>query len=419
MSALQTLRVSLAALTANALRTALTTLGIVIGVGAVIALISIGNGAQVTVQRQIQSLGTNLIFITPGATNTGGVRGGIGSAQTLTIQDAQAIGDPTQVQGISAVVPEILTGAQLVGTGRNAFTRLVGTTAEYAQAYDASLAEGSFFTDQEVQSRSTVAVLGATVAQEVFGSADPVGQQMLIFVPAARTSLHVRVLGVLRSKGGTGIANVDDQVLMPISSLSQYLSRQRAANGEQLVNLVAVQAQRASLVPQVQQGITSLLDARHQVATPDFTVVSQQDVSAAYESVTRNLTIVLGFIAGISLLVGGIGIMNIMLVSVVERTREIGIRKAVGARTRDILSQFLTESLVVSLAGGIVGVAVGIFASRLIDGKSLNGQPLHTVVSGGSVLLAVGVSVAIGLFFGMYPATRAARLDPIQALRYE
>jgi putative ABC transport system permease protein len=417
MNLVETLRTALESLSANKLRSGLTMLGIVIGVGAVIALMSIGNGAQAAIAANIQSLGANLITIAPGSVSQGGVAQGNGSAQTLTLTDATAIADPTQAPDVAAVSPELSLGqnAQLVAQGQNVSTRVNGVTPAYADVHDFAAALGNWFSADDVSAKSKVVMLGANVAQELFGGADPTGQQVSIrFGPR---SVSLTVAGVLQSKGGGPLANIDDQVLLPITTLQSQFSNPRNPQGSAQVSQIVASATSSKTVSAAKQEITSVIAARHR--TVDFVVQTQSDQVSAQAGTTQVLTILLGAVAGISLLVGGIGIMNIMIVSVTERTREIGIRKAVGARGGQILTQFLSESLVVSVAGGLSGVLLGVGASRLIDGARLNGQPIQTLVSTGSLLLAVSVSIAIGLVFGVYPAWRASRLRPIQALRYE
>jgi len=414
----ETIRIAAEALLANKLRSCLTMLGIVIGVGAVIALMSIGSGAQAAIASNIKSLGSNLITITPGAQNQSGVSQGNGSAPTLTIDDATAIADSNNVPDAAEVSPELNLPftAQTVYQGQNVASKITGVTPAYADVHDFPAALGDWFTQDDLEAHAAVAMLGANVAQALFGSADPTGQS--ISVRAGRP-VQLRVAGVLQSKGGGPLGNVDDQILIPITTLQRQLANPRNPKGSANVSQIVVQAANAKSISAAKDEITQLLLSRHRVSSPDFVVQTQDDQIATQAGVTQVLTILLGAIAGISLVVGGIGIMNIMIVSVTERTREIGIRKAIGAKRLDILSQFLVESLVVSILGGVLGIAIGIGASRLIDGQKLNGQTIQTLVSLGSILLAAGVSVCIGLVFGVYPAYRASSLRPIEALRYE
>jgi putative ABC transport system permease protein len=416
MSIVNTTRTAFRALGANKLRALLTMLGIIIGVAAVISLMSVGRGAQAAVTDQIQGLGTNLLFVRPGSTQQGGIRAGQGSAQTLSLDDAQAIAE--QMDSVVAVAPEVASGVQLVANGQNWSTRVTGTTEDYPVVRNASVADGDFISRQQVDGRSAVVVLGSTVAQTLFGDDEPVGQTVRMSV-SGRSGVAFRVIGVMASKGGTGQGNPDDQVFVPVSAFYTRLAPTRTVRGSYQVNTINVQVADARLMDQAVQDIGALLHQRHRVTADDFTIQSQSDFLQTAQQVTGVMTILLGAIAGISLVVGGIGIMNIMLVSVTERTREIGIRKAIGARRRDILLQFLVEAAVVSILGGLVGMGLGIGLSRLMSGLPFNGQQLKTLVTPDALLLAVTVSMAVGLFFGIYPATRAARLRPIEALRYE
>ncbi|MBI4321212.1 MAG: ABC transporter permease [Chloroflexi bacterium] len=409
----ESIRIALRALAANKLRSALTMLGMIIGVGAVIALMSVGKGAQAMVTSQIQGMGTNLLFVSPGNQQQGGIRQGQGTAPTLTLEDAEALADPVNVPAISAVAPESMMGAQVVAGPQNTRTRVTGTTPSFEDVRNFHVAEGEFISKQHLDARSAVAVLGSNVAADLFGGMDPIGQTVRI------NQVNFRVIGVMESKGSQSMGNQDDQIIVPLTTLQQKLNRQRTARGGQNVNTIYVQVADEELMDDAVEQIGELLRQRHRVAQDDFTIRSQQDLLATATQITGIMTILLGSIAGISLVVGGIGIMNIMLVSVTERTREIGIRKAVGAKKRDILMQFLIEATVVSLVGGAIGLLLGVGLSTLISQINLGGQRMNTMISPDAVVLAVGVSAAIGIFFGIYPATRAARLHPIEALRYE
>jgi putative ABC transport system permease protein len=416
MNVVESFRIAVRALAANKLRALLTMLGMIIGVSAVISLMSVGRGAQAAVTERIQGLGTNLLFIRPGSTQQGGIRAGGGSAQTLSLEDAQAIAD--QVPQVVGVAPESGSFAQLVAGGQNWNARVIGTTEDYAAVRNATVANGDFITRQHMEGRSRVVVLGATVAENLFGETDPVDESVRISL-FGRQGTSFRVIGVMEKKGGSGMGNQDDQVFIPISAYYTRLTTARTVRGSYQVSTINVQVADAEVMQEAVQEIAALLRQRHRVAQDDFTIQSQEDFLATAAQVTGVMTVLLGAIAGISLVVGGIGIMNIMLVSVTERTREIGIRKAVGARRRDILAQFLVEATVVSVLGGLIGMGIGIGLSRVVAGVNLNGQQLTTLVTPDAVVLSFTVSAAVGLFFGIYPAMRAARLHPIEALRYE
>ncbi len=414
MNVLSIFLTALSSLGSNKLRSGLTLLGIVIGVAAVISLMAIGRGAQKSVTANIENLGTNLLFVRPGASSQGGVSLALGSASTLTLDDAYALVDPLYVPSVAAVAPERTATGRIVAGSKNAFTQVVGVTPEYRSVRNMTLASGSFVTWGQVDSRSDVAILGSRVAETLFGFRDPVGQMVRI------NGRQFTVIGVLKSKGGGGLGNLDDQVLVPITTAYYRLTSQRTAQGSVTVQTINVQARSGDAMDDAVQEMATVLRLRHRVTgDDDFTISSQEEAIETLEETTNTFVLFLGAIAGISLLVGGIGIMNIMLVSVTERTREIGIRKAMGAKRRHILSQFVTEATLLSLGGGAVGVFLGLALSRVVDGKHLGTQTFHTAFSGDIAVLALVVSAAIGLFFGIYPAMRAARLHPIEALRYE
>jgi len=412
----ESVRIAVRALAANKLRALLTMLGIIIGVAAVISLMSIGRGAQAAVTERIQGLGTNLLFIRPGSAQQGGIRGGQGSAQSLSLEDAQTIAE--QVPEVTGVAPEIGGFAQLVANGQNWNTRVTGTTEDYPTVRNFNVASGDFFTRQNVDGRARVVVLGSTVAQNLFGDLDPIGESVRIS-RSGQPGSTFRIVGVMETKGGTGFGNQDDQVFVPVSTYHTRLAPARTVRGSYQVSTINVQVADADVMQEAVQEIGAVLRQRHRVTQDDFTIQSQEDFLQTAAQVTGIMTVLLGAIAGISLVVGGIGIMNIMLVSVTERTREIGIRKAVGARRRDILLQFLVEATVVSVLGGLIGMSLGVGLARLLSGVDLNGQKLTTLVTADAVVLSFTVSAAVGLFFGIYPAMRAARLHPIEALRYE
>ena len=395
------------AVTVNKVRSGLTVLGIVIGIGSVIAMISVGQGAQGSIQSSIQSIGSNLIVVTPGAQRVAGapVSAGRGSAQTLTLDDASAIG--STVTNITAISPEVSRRYQVTAKGTNTNTSVVGGEPDYATVHNVTMSLGSFITDQSVTAYSKVAVLGPTTRDDLFGvGADPTGQTVKI------NKVDFKVIGVTLTKGGTGFNNPDDMIIVPITTAQRFLS------GQTYVSSINIQAQDSKSMSDVQQQVTDLLLSRHKISDPtqaDFSVLNQADILAAASSVTNTFTFLLAAIAGISLLVGGIGIMNMMLTTVTERTREIGLRKAIGGKNRDITLQFLAEAIMLTLIGGVIGTALGWVLAWGVT-KFAN---IATTVSLSSVLLSFGVSAAIGLVFGYYPASRAAKLSPIEALRYE
>jgi macrolide transport system ATP-binding/permease protein len=389
----------------NKLRAALTILGILIGVGAVIAMVSIGQGATAGVTQRIQGLGSNYLTITPGSSSVGGVQGGFGSKSTLTVDDATAI--KAGVSGISGVESEVSDNGQVKYRKNNWNTSIVGTTADYATVRSWDLAEGSFFTEEDYRASHTVAVLGKDVVTNLFGDEDPIGKTITV------KNVTFRVIGVLAEKGSTGgFMSEDDKVLIPFTVMYGRFRHQKD------VRSIGVTVTDASQLAVAKTDITELLRTRHKLpdaTASDFSIASQQDVLATVQETSQIMTLLLGAIGGISLLVGGIGIMNIMLVSVTERTREIGIRKALGARGRDIMSQFLVEAIILSGIGGLLGWGLGALAAQLIS--VLGSMTVSLTV--GTVAIAVGFSLAVGLFFGIYPARKASRMDPIRALRFE
>lgn len=399
------------ALSANKVRSGLTVLGIVIGISSVIALISIGQGAQGSIQSSIQSLGSNLLLVTPGAQRGAGgfgVSSGRGAARTLTNEDAQAIA--TQVQNIGAVAPEVTGRYQVTAKGTNTNTTITGVTGTYPTVRNVQIDSGAFVSDQNNASGAKVAVIGPTVLTDLFGDGtDPssvVGQSIRI------NRLEFKIIGVTKAKGGTGFTNQDDVIYIPLMSAERYLA------GGQYVTTVSVQAATPDAMTQVQQDVSDLLLSRHHISDStqaDFSILNQNDLLSTVSSVTQTFTLLLAAIAGISLVVGGIGIMNMMLTTVTERTREIGLRKAIGATRRDISFQFLTEAVTLTLIGGVIGTLLGGAGSLALTTFGI----LQTSVSLTSVLLAFGVSALIGIVFGYYPARRAASLNPIEALRYE
>ena len=397
----------------NKLRSMLTVLGIVIGVAAVIAMLSIGRGAQASITSQTESIGTNLIYVSPGSTSEGGVQSAAGSAGTLTLDDAEALAGLPDVVAVASVTNSFV---QVVYQGQNVNTRLMGVTPGYETVSSLTLEDGEFISESDQDGRSLVVVLGSSVAENLFGgTGGVVGQKVRL------NGQPYKVIGVLASKGGTGFMNQDDQVFIPLSTALNRLVGGSRFRGSSVISQITVKAASADVVDQVVNDVTLLMRERHETieGADDFTVSSQQAALDAATEVADTLTIFLGGIAGISLAVGGIGIMNIMLTTVTERTHEIGLRKAIGAKRSDILLQFLVESTVLSLSGGLIGVAFGWGIARLMGQIQLGGSSISPVVGLDSVLLAAFFSMAVGLFFGIYPATRAARLQPVEALRYE
>ncbi len=414
MNVLQTARTALTAINSNKMRSTLTVLGVIIGVSAVISLMSIGKGSQAAITSSIESLGTNLLFVYPGAATEAGIKGAPGSASSLTLEDAEALADSYLAPSVAAVAPQVQTFNQIVAGRQNSYNQILGVTPEYEYVRNFPVAEGNFITEVDVRNRSMVVVLGSNVAEALFGQMSPLGQYVKI------SRRQFKVVGVLESKGSTGWGSTDDAVLAPITTVQYRLSSQRTAGGQQNVQSINIRVVSLEETDNATEQITSILRERHRITgEDDFTITSQQDTVEALRESTQVWVVFLGAIAGISLLVGGIGIMNIMLVSVTERTREIGIRKSVGAKRRDILLQFLVEAAFLSLTGGGIGVLAGWGISHFVSGMDLGGTAIQTVMSADIVILAVSVSAAIGIVFGLYPAYRAARLNPIDALRYE
>jgi putative ABC transport system permease protein len=418
---------AIGALRSNVLRTLLTMLGIIIGIAAVITLTAVGEGAQQGVTDQIRGLGSNLVFVKPGAPNQGGVSGLPGSGASLFFEDAQAI-DALQLPYIDSIASQGVVGgpgafipAQVIYRGGNVSTTLVGTEPAYEHVRDFYHASGRFINDDDIKKKSLVTVLGVNVAQKLFGTADPVGQTVRISVGPGRFSIgfNFTVVGVMEEKGSSATTNQDDFVFVPLPSLQARISFVRNARGFSNISQINVRMLDTSKVPEATEAIASLLRARHAVQEDDFTIESQKDVLSTATDVSKTLQVLLVSIASIALVVGGIGIMNIMLVSVSERTREIGIRKAVGAKQRDILLQFVVEALMVTTTGGAIGVLVGVGAILVAREFSIGGSDTHYVITPYWVIMGLLVSAATGLIFGVYPAWRAARLDPIEALRRE
>ncbi len=399
---------ALESLSSNKTRSGLTIIGIVIGVAAVISIVSVGRGAENTITGSIQGIGTNLLFV---------LRGGpeeVRNPQPLTLGDAIAIGDPFQAPSVSGVAPILQGQATITTGGESATTTLLGVTSDYFPVRNTSLLEGEPIGEEHLLGKASVVVLGTKVAERLFNRTEGVVGEVVRI-----EGRPFRVIGVLEPKGGSSFSNEDDRALVPLTTAQERLIRRSTRDR---VDYLIVQAISAEAVPQASEEIAQILRTRHRTAigADDFTILTQQDFLDTARTITNVLTIFLGGIAAISLLVGGIGIMNIMLVSVTERTKEIGLRKALGARRVDILIQFLTESSLLSLIGGVVGIGFGAAISLIVERvAAANNAPINPSIGVDTVLLATLFSTAVGLFFGLYPANRAARLEPVEALRYE
>ena len=405
MRFIATFKIALRALRRNKMRSVLTTLGIIIGVGAVIAMVGVGNGAKAQVEAQIASLGQNVILVFSGSITSSGIRTGWGSAGTLTLDDVKGIS--REIPGVVAVSPEVRTSAQVASGNQNWYTQVMGEAPEYFDIRQWPLAAGAVFGEQDVRGANKVAIIGKTVANQLFGDDDPIGQIIRV------RQVPFVVVGVLTPKGLSVMgSDQDDMIIVPYTSAMKRLLR--------VTNLRSINVQTASadLLTSVQKQIVDLLRDHHHIGSgkdDDFTVRNQQEIAEMATATTKVMTLLLGAIASVSLVVGGIGIMNIMLVSVTERTGEIGIRMAVGAHGRDILLQFLIEAITLSSLGGIIGIALGVSTAKILS--AVAGWP--TLISASSIMAAFLFSAAVGVFFGFYPARKAAQLDPIEALRYE
>jgi putative ABC transport system permease protein len=400
-----TAMIAFRALRRNKLRSILTALGIIIGVASVVSIMALGRGTQRRIQDQVSSLGSNLLIVFSKSRRTNAAAAGSGDSSNLTLEDVEAI--RREVRSVQAASPEVTLTAQAVAAGRNWSTTIAGESPGYLRIRDWPLARGSMFTEREVRSVARVAVIGSRTARELFGPLNPVGQTVRI------KNMPFTIIGQLKSKGaGIGGANQDDRIVIP------YTTAMRRLTGDKYPRLVTLQISSEGLMSAAQEQVTALLRQRHRLTAGrknDFDIVNQKEIADTVNSITNSLTYLLGGIAGLSLLVGGIGIMNIMLVSVTERTREIGTRIAVGAQPRDILLQFLIESITLSLFGGGIGVALGYGVSAAASMI----PNFHPSVSLGSVAVAFGISFIVGVFFGFYPARKAANMNPIAALRFE
>ncbi len=405
MRFIEILRIAFDALLRNKMRSILTMLGIIIGVGAVIAMVAIGKGAQTQVEAQISGLGSNILMVFPGSTSRGGVMGGSGTGTGLTEEDQHAVKE--QCPAVAYVSPQVGSGGQVVYGNQNWQTRINGGTVDFFAIRDWRLEAGDFFTEQDVRAATKVCLLGQTIVQQLFAGVDPIGQTIRI------RSIPFRVIGTLKAKGQNSMGmDQDDLIIIPYTSLQKRIMGHTHSWG-----FIASAVSKAQ-IPLAQQQMRDLLRMRHNLGPgeeDDFTIRTQTEIADAQSATANIMTVLLASIASISLLVGGIGIMNIMLVSVTERTREIGVRISIGARPRDILTQFLMESIVMSLIGGIIGIMLGLIASSLLS--KFAGWP--TYVTAQSIILAVSFSMGVGIFFGYYPARKAASLNPIEALRYE
>lgn len=413
-------RIALHGLAANKLRSMLTILGIIIGVGAVITLVSVGEGVQVFVTEQFEGIGTNLLFVTPDFGNNSGFvsRRRASGLSSLTLNDARNLDDPFRLPDVAAVVPEVQGLVQVVVENRYANTLARGTSPDYSSVRNHYPVVGTFITEQDLERSSRSVVLGQTVVDQLFpDQAYPVGRSIEV------NGVRFQVIGILEEKGESGPTDQDDVIIVPLTTAHRWLFPQRDQRGDHIVDVILVQAHSKERIEGAIQQVADVLRERHGIAfrdEDDFFIFSQKEILDLFGQVTGILTVFLAAIAGISLLVGGIGIMNIMLVSVTERTREIGLRKAVGAKRHDVLIQFLVEAVMLSTMGGLMGVLLGYVGAHAVSVIAQNaGQEFRALVSPRAVFVATGFSAAVGLFFGIYPARRASRLNPIDALRYE
>jgi putative ABC transport system permease protein len=407
MDFFELLQESISTLFLNKLRSGLAVLGIIIGIGSVIALVSLGQGSQKSIENQIQSLGANLLTVIPQAQNTGAVRGAIGGGNTLTLEDAKELKNSAEITTVSAVSPEYTRRSQVTAGRNNTNTQIIGANPEYASVHKIEINSGSFISQRDVDAIAKIAVVGPTAAADLFGeTTDPIGQTIRVGGQA------LKIVGVTVSKGGSGFNNPDDAIYVPLTTAMKQLF------GADYLSTIAVEAKSQQVMTDAQNQIGYFLLNRHKLSSPenaDFVIFSQNDILNSANQITGIFTALLGGIAAISLLVGGIGIMNIMLVTVTERTREIGLRKALGAKKKTIITQFLVETIILTLVGGLIGMSLGILTSFILSGII----KIPFTISATAILVAIGVSGFIGILFGWYPARKAANLQPIEALRFE
>lgn len=404
MRSIDLFRETSGALAANKVRSGLTVLGIVIGIASVIAMIAIGNGASASITSSIEGLGSNLLNVIPGTLQPGRgfVSSGRGSAQTLKPADADAV---KGLDGVANVSEEYQMRVQAIANGNNTNTNIIGVTSVYPEVRNTSMGSGDFFTDEQIRGAQRVAVIGPTTATDLFGDEDPIGKKLRV------KNAQFTIIGVLTSKGGSGFNNPDDQILAPLDVVMKQIA------GTEYLSNIAISATSKDVMDDLKNTVTQVIADRHHVSSDsaDFSIISQADILGTLSTVTGTFTAFLAAVAGISLLVGGIGIMNMMLTTVTERTREIGLRKALGATSGDIAIQFLVEALMLTSLGGLMGIALGWSVALLVQ----NIAGIAAVVSTGSIILAVSVAATIGLVFGYYPARKASKMEPIEALRYE
>jgi len=420
MTSRDTLVTAITALTVNKLRSGLTLLGIIIGIAAVIALMAIGEGATRSVTNRIGDLGSNLLFIQDQPVDAGRLPGSRQPATSgLTLQDASALEDRRRFPYVDGVAPQSYYKARVTGDSTSVDTTVYGVTPSYQWVRNFYADQGTFIDESDMSRQTLAAVLGRTAARNLFGDGDPIGQSVRVAITGVDAPLAFRVVGVMEEKGSFGGADRGDAIFIPLSTMQAKISTNRNSLGLANVMQISISVNDRAQLARAREDVTQLMRERHRSAEDDFTILSQEELLKTIDDIKRGLMLFMGTIASIALLVGGIGIMNIMLVSVTERTREVGIRKAIGARRRDILLQFLAEAVAITMMGGFVGAGLGVLAAAFADGKPLMGGRLQTVVTPASIVITVGVSGMIGIFFGIYPAYHAAGLDPVDALRSE